>query len=297
MKKTMMRAALPLAAMLMTACGGAADRTTPVTIVDSGLLYCESTCPYDGGVLIANFGSEPLNPLNTLGKGYIVHYKAGEEPRVVIPADGHLSAPRGMYLRDGRLFICDVNQIVVYDLRNPEAEPRVIALPEGELFVNDLAADGNALYASVTNTDTIFRIDISDPANPGEPQPWLSIPGPNGLLVRDGVMYVASYPADGQTTDKHVIYRIASLQEPVAEPFVTVPGQYDGIAFSGDGKSLYVTNWSPAGISRIDLERRTVEPVELGLEQPLVGPADMSVADGVVYVPDLPNSRVVIFNE
>ena len=58
-----------------------------------------------------------------------------------------------------------------------------------------------------------------------------------------------------------------------------------------------MTNWSPAGISRIDLQSRTIEPVELDLEQPLVGPADLSVADGVVYIPALPNSRVVIFNE
>ena len=289
--------ALPMAALLMTACGNDNGRKAPVTIVDRSVLYCESTYPYEGGVLIANFGSEPLDPLNTLGRGYILHYKAGEEPRLLIPADGHLSAPRGMYLRDGWLFICDVNQIVVYDLRTTGSEPRIIPLPEGELFVNDLAADGNDLYASVTNTGRIFRIDISDPSNPGEPQLWLSIPGPNGLLVRDGVMYVASYSPDGKPGAEHVIYRIASLQEPVAEPFVTVPGQYDGLAFSGDGKSLYVTNWSPAGISRIDLQSRTIEPVELDLEQPLVGPADLSVADGVVYVPDLPNSRVVIFNE
>ena len=78
---------------------------------------------------------------------------------------------------------------------------------------------------------------------------------------------------------------------------MTVPGQYDGIAFSGDGKSLYVTNWAPAGISRIDMQTREITPVELPLEQPLIGPADMTVAEGKIYVPDLPNSRVVIFEE
>lgn len=216
---------------------------------------------------------------------------------MVIPADGNLSAPKGMFLRDGRLFVCDVNKVVVYDLNQPGAAPQVVSFPEGELFVNDLAADGNVLYASVTNTGRIFRLDISDPAAVGAPEPWLEIPGPNGLVIRDGAMYVASYPADGQTTDAHVIYRIADLSNPVAEPFVALPGQYDGIAFSGDGKSLYVTNWSPAGLSRIDLATRAVEPVAIELEQPLAGPADMTVADGVVYVPDLPNSRVVVFAE
>ena len=34
------------------------------------------------------------------------------------------------------------------------------------------------MYVSVTNTDKIFKIDITDPANPGEPQEWITIPGP-----------------------------------------------------------------------------------------------------------------------
>lgn len=284
------------AILMLAACGQQATKA-PVTTVGEGLRFCESTYPYEGGVLIANFGTEELNPLNGEGKGYIVRYKAGEASQVVIPADGNLSAPKGMFLRDGRLFVCDVNKVVVYDLNQPGTAPQVVSFPEGELFVNDLAADGDALYASVTNTGRIFRLDISDPAVVGTPEPWLEIPGPNGLVIRDGAMYVASYPADGQTTDAHVIYRIADLSNPVAEPFVALPGQYDGIAFSGDGKSLYVTNWSPAGLSRIDLATSAVEPVAIELEQPLVGPADMTVADGVVYVPDLPNSRVVVFAE
>lgn len=33
------------------------------------------TYPYNGGILIANFGTEQLNPLNAEGKGYILYYK------------------------------------------------------------------------------------------------------------------------------------------------------------------------------------------------------------------------------
>ena len=296
MNKTILTSLSLMAALILTSCGSQQKKTVSVEIFHEGLRYCESTYPYEGGILIANFGSTQLDPLNTEGKGYIVRYKEGAS-EVLIPADGNLSGPRGMYLRDGRLFICDVNKIVVYNLSNREEAPRVIALPEGEAFVNDLAAEGNNLYASVTNTGHIFCLDITDPAQPGDPELWLEIAGPNGLVIRDGVMYVASYSPDGQAKSEHVIYRIADLQNPVAEPFVTVPGQYDGIAFSGDGKSLYVTNWAPAGISRIDMQTREITPVELPLEQPFIGPADMTVADGKIYVPDLPNSRVVIFEE
>lgn len=283
------------AALLLSACA-----TTPpapeVTIFSDGLRFCESTYPYNGGLLVANFGSTQLDPLNSEGKGYIVFYKEGAS-EVLIPADGNLSGARGMYVHGSHLFICDVNKIVVYNLAAKEEAPQVIVLPEGEAFVNDLAADGNTLYASVTNTGHIFRLDISDPAHIGTPELWLSIPGPNGLVIRDGAMYVATYSPDGEAKSDNVIYRIGDLSNPEAEPFVSVPGQYDGIAFSGDGKWLYVTNWTPAGISRIDMQTREITPVALSLEQPLVGPADMTVADGKIYIPDLPNSRVVIFAE
>lgn len=274
----------------------AASAQTVVNVIDKGIRYCESTYPYDGGLLIANFGTEQLNPLNTEGKGYIVLHKDGKN-EVLIPADGHLSAPKGMLVRDGYLYVCDVNKVMVYNLADKAAEPRTIALPEGNLFANDLVSEGDYLYVSVTNTDRIFRVDISRPGQPGQPQEWLSVAGPNGLLLHEGSLYVASYPADGRTTGAHVVYRIADLKNPVAEKWMEVPGQYDGLAVASDGKALYVTNWTPAQVSRIDLNTRQLSPLDLKLPQALVGPADITVTGGYLYIPDLPNSRVVVVKE
>lgn len=265
-------------------------------VVNEGLRYCESTYPYQEGILIANFGTSELNPLNSEGKGYISFYK-DEKSEVLVPADGNLSAPKGMFVRNDYLYVCDVNKIVVYHLTQKDKQPQVIMLPEGNLFVNDLAADGNYLYASVTNTNRIFRLDISNPGQPGEPEEWLQVSGPNGLLIRNGVMYVASYPADGVTKAENVIYRIDNLSQPVTHKLTKITGQYDGIAFSSDEKSLIVTNWTPAQLSKIDLSNGHVSPMEIKLDQPLVGPADITVKDGVIYIPDLPNSRVVITKE
>lgn len=274
----------------------AASAQTVVNVIDKGIRYCESTYPYDGGLLIANFGTEQLNPLNTEGKGYIVLHKDGKN-EVLIPADGHLSAPKGMLVRDGYLYVCDVNKVMVYNLADKAAEPRTIALPEGNLFANDLVSEGDYLYVSVTNMDRIFRVDISRPGQPGQPQEWLSVAGPNGLLLHEGSLYVASYPADGRTTGAHVVYRIADLKNPVAEKWMEVPGQYDGLAVASDGKALYVTNWTPAQVSRIDLNTRQLSPLDLKLPQALVGPADITVTGGYLYIPDLPNSRVVVVKE
>lgn len=267
-----------------------------VKIENEGIRFCESTYPYNNGILVANFGTEALNPLNTEGKGYILFVKDGKS-EVVVPADGNLSAPKGMFLRDGYLYICDVNKVVVYNISKKGTKPVTIQFPEGNLFVNDLVADKNYLYASVTNTDKIFRIDISNPAAPGKPQEWATVAGPNGLLMIDGEMYVASYPADGVTKDVNVVYRIKNLSNPSPEKFIEVSGQYDGIALSKDRKSIYLTNWTPAQISRLNLSDKSLVPLELNLQEPLIGPADITVANGKIYIPDLPNSRVVIVDE
>lgn len=234
--------------------------------------------------------------MNTEGKGYILFVKDGKS-EVVVPADGNLSAPKGMFLRDSYLYVCDVNKVVAYNIGKKGTNPVTIQFPEGNLFVNDLVADKNYLYASVTNTDKIFRIDISNPAAPGKPQERATVAGPNGLLMVDGEMYVASYPADGVTKDVNVVYRIKNLSNPSPEKFIEVSGQYDGIALSKDRKSIYLTNWTPAQISRLNLSDKSLVPLELNLQEPLIGPADITVANGKIYIPDLPNSRVVIVDE
>lgn len=268
---------------------------TGLKIVNEGLRFCESTYPYDDGILIANFGTEQLNPLNNEGKGYIVHYKDGKS-NVIIPTDGNLSAPKGMFVRDSHLYVCDVNKVVVYNLKDIKKRPVVVAFPEGNLFVNDLVAEGNWLYASVTNTGKIFRIDISRPDAPGKPEEWAEVAGPNGLLMHNGKMYVASYPADGVTKDENVVYCIADLQHPVPQRVTEISGQYDGIALAADG-NIYITNWTPAQLARLNLADGTIAPLKISLAETLVGPADITVSDGKIYIPDLPNSRVIIINE
>ena len=264
--------------------------------INEGIRFCESTYPYNGGILIANFGTEQLNPLNTEGKGYIVFHKDGKN-EVLVGADRNLSAPKGMLVYKEFLYVADVNKVVAYNLADRDAKPYIIQLPEGHMFANDMVTDGSYIYLSVTNTDAIFRIDISQPSTPGSPELWSSVPGPNGLLLHDGSLYVASYPADGNTTEKNVVYRISDMKNPSAEKWIDISGQYDGIALSSDGKSLYVTNWTPAQISRIDFLSRTIKPIDLKLSDALVGRADITVEDGYIYIPDLPNSRVVVVKE
>lgn len=261
-------------------------------IIEKGLRFCESTFSYDGGLLVASFGSDQLNPLNDEGKGYITFFKDGKST-VIAGKDGNLSAPKGMFVGNGKLYVCDVNKIVVYDLKSKSEKPQIVRMEKDDLFVNDIVSDGKYLYVSVTNTGRIYRYDILKSGQLGKGTLWLTVPGPNGLAIRDGKMYIASYPADGVTTDDHVLYVVKDLASPVSEKLITIPGQYDGIAFSEDGKYLYYTNWTPAEVSVMDMTSGKVSALKLNLGKPLAGPADITVDGGYLYIPDLPASRVV----
>lgn len=297
MKKRCLLLTLPLIGITaFTSCEAQTQETAPqpqeLVVIHKNIRFCESTYPYQEGILIANFGTEQLNPLNDEEKGYIVYAK-GNETNVLIPADGNLSAPKGMFIRDERLFICDVNKVVVYNLRALKEAPQVIQFPEGDLFINDLIANGDTLYASVTNSGKIYQMDINNLNSVGVPTQWVNIAGPNGIIIENGTMYISSYPADGNTTSDHVIYQISDLSNPIPQKFVDVPGQYDGIAMSADKKTMYVTNWSPAGVSAINMQSKQMTP--LIIKEKLIGPADITVIGKSMYIPDLPNSRVIVY--
>ena len=78
--------------------------------VNDSIAYCESVLADGDRLLVCNFGTDELNPLNTEGKGYVLEWKDGIF-RTLIPADGNLSGPKGTLIKDSHLFIADVGKI------------------------------------------------------------------------------------------------------------------------------------------------------------------------------------------
>ena len=55
---------------------------------------------------------------------------------------------KGMLVKDGYLYVCDVNRIVVFSLKERTARPRTISLPEGNLFPDFIIAPPKFILAS-----------------------------------------------------------------------------------------------------------------------------------------------------
>lgn len=278
----------------------AQDDSPPVPrLFSEGLKYCEGTVPYKNMVLVSNFGCEELDPLNTQGKGYIMAIADGKL-KMFIPNDGYLSAPKGMAILQGHLFVADVNKMVIYNLKRLGEKPQVVDFPEEDMFVNDIVAIGNLILASVTNTGRIYGIEAEDVSNLHGRKPTLmgDVPGANGMVVHDNMLYIASYNPSGTPSSENVIYYsdITSPNNSIIKliPDLT-PGQYDGIVVDEDGPTIYFTSWSGkngAGeIYAYDLLRKgAVRTIDLGVK--LIGPADICIKGDSLWIPDLPNSTV-----
>ncbi len=263
-----------------------------VEVITEGLCYCESVLEYDGGMLIANFGSSELNPLNNEGKGYVKFYKDGEMTDFIV-ADGNINAPKGMAVVGDRLYIADVNKVLVYDVANTAKTPHILQFPETEMFVNHLQQVGDIMLATVTNTGNIYCFDINKENMPVDTSltVYVNVVGANGMLYEDSKLFVASYPADGNTVDENQIYRIDDMANPDPFAITAKAGHYDGLAMV-DGV-MYFTDWQEKALGKIKMN---TQQMSIFVEDFTIdGPAEIDVVNGRIAVPDLVNSKVYLY--
>ena len=287
MKKKILAAAL-IASNIFISQAFAQDKPI-VSIVHEDVRFSESVYPYDGGLLISNFGSETMNPRDDENKGYIIFRKDGVNKKIV----KDLHKPTAMVVKDNYLFVCDETVLKIFDLKNLQADAQIVKFADDDKVANALAQDGDILYISITNTGRIYSLDISNPARMENVKPklWLNVPGPNGLTIGGGEMFIATIPPDYRTvTNDNVIYRVRNLKNPVAEKFYDVAGLYDGVALSDDLKTLYISDWLTGSVTAVDVKTKKLSVI---YEEKGVGPADIAQEGGRLFIPELVGSRII----
>ncbi len=167
--------------------------------IRDGIRFSECVRPYDGGVLIANYGSQHKMPGIDEIKGYILYRKNGQTKTLIPP--GVLHYPSGMAVKDDYLFVCDGDHLRVYNLQQPEKAPQTITFPK-PYWLKAAAIDGNTLYVSSDNVGQIFTLDITHPENMNRVQPkkWFELQGVKCMAVGNGVMYITAPPENGPDT-------------------------------------------------------------------------------------------------
>jgi len=142
-----------------------------------------------------------------------------------------LDAPKGMAMRDGKLYITDINEFVIVDVASASVEQR-IKVP-GATFLNDVAAspDGK-IYFTDSNENTIYVYADSKVQLYKKDK---GFGGSNGIFVDDETIYLAGFGSG----DIHTIE--VETKELTKRATNAVPGG-DGIA-PWQGGYIY-SNWN-----------------------------------------------------
>ncbi len=154
-----------------------------------------------------------------------------------------LNAPKGLAISNDKLFISDIDQLVVADIATGKIINRYDAI--GAAFLNDVAADSKGnIYVSDTFTDTIYRLNIF-----GQLTTWLYSPklqAPNGLYIESDQLIVGGWglPTDGWAADVVGHLKSVSLitKEIKSLGNGKAIGNLDGVESDANG-AYYVTDW------------------------------------------------------
>lgn len=239
----------------------------------------ESVCwDFDREILyVSNIAG---NPGEKDGEGFISRVSIEGEVKKLRWITG-LNAPKGMAVYGGRIYVSDIDELAVIDIRTDKVIERYPA--EGAVFLNDVAVDERGtVYISDSSKENsvIYRF-----AN-GEIEVWLrhkAIQSPNGLFVDGNRLVIGN---SGDATLKAV-----DLKSRKVSTAVNVGSPVDGVKIDSKGNYL-VTDWrgrtaliEPDGGIYILLDTRSDG----------VNAADLELVDeyDMVIIPTFSDNRVV----
>jgi len=181
-----------------------------------------------------------------------------------------LNSPTGLALRDRKLYVADVDSLVEINAASGGLTKRHKA--NGAIFLNDVAiAEDGTVYVSDTPMNTIWRL------KDGVFEPWLvndELDGPNGLLVQDDKLIVASLgrlKSVGQDQEIAGLFAV-NLEDQTIEPLAKgkAIGNLDGLQLLEPGVYL-VTDWASGALYTITAQGKVDQLIDLNQ-----GSADMS---------------------
>lgn len=247
------------------------------------LLFNESLLEYKGGILISNYGTYDKDE----SKGYILYYKNGILNSFI--NQGILNKPTAMAVYKNKLYVCDKNQLKIFNLKNLNEEPSIITFSEEDSVLNDIFQYRGILYITSTQADRIYKINLNNEEL--IPEIWLNIPSPNGIAIKNSTAYIASTAKDYKTiNDKNLVYKV-NINNPEILPINEKPLLYDGVAVSMN--KIYVSDWSTSSIYEIN--RRTGTQKAIFYKKNMT-PADIGISHNKILIPDMFNHRVIKLN-
>ena len=216
------------------------------------------------------------------GDGYISRVRSdGSQQEVTMKYISGLNNPRGIYIIDGTLYVCDIDRLVGFDLRSRN---KVFELSFEKEKVTQLTSittsDEKTLYISATDINTIFEVNIAKKRY----SKWTETTAPTGLLINNNQMYVTSMGTDSLPNGK---LGVIDMRTKKYTQIIEEEGYYWGMSLQG--KRLYYSDWIQFGkrgaIKWVDLD--TKETGRVNLTSRIGGPAEFfyDARNDIFFIP------------
>ncbi len=188
----------------------------------------------------------------------------------------NLSAPKGMGIYDNKLYVADLTEVVVIDLKTAAIENRLPVA--GSIFLNDLTITKTGIiYVSDSRTGIVHKIEENVVST------YLKNKmGVNGLLAVDNMLYLAV---------KDTLFK--SDNKKVMTPITTgLDASSDGIVKTGD--DFIVSCWN--GIIYY-VSKDGIKSVLLDTRKEKINTADIGFdpINKIIYVPTFFKNSVVAY--
>lgn len=148
--------------------------------------------------------------------------------------DNGLNDPKGMAVYDGKLFVADVNKLVIIEISSGKILEEIAI--EGAQFLNGVVSDGSGIiYISDTSTGRVYRYDTG--SGTGEFMALdKNLPGINGMEMIDGKIYAVIF------AENSPVYEINPADMTATIVKNTPLDNADGITTDNNG-NIYISSW------------------------------------------------------
>lgn len=277
-----------LAAAVAVSLAAPAQAAEPVKAWETGGFAQPESTLWDPAAKVIYVSNVNGNPPDKDGNGYLSKLNADGKVVVEKWVIG-LDAPKGMALAKGRLYVSDIDRLVVIDT----VSARVIktyAAP-GARFLNDVTIDAKGtVYVSDMLDNTIWRL------SGGKFDKWLVDPqleNPNGLRAEQTRLVVAAWgpmSGDGFATTKPGTLKAISADGMIRDLAPGI-GQLDGVEPDGKGGYL-VSDWTSGGILSVSRQGKVAKLLASG-----VGSADIGLIpeQKLLLVPLMMDGKVAAY--
>ena len=197
-------------------------RTDTLLLVPESVIYDKE----NDVIYVSNMNYEPRKKD---GNGFISKLSTDGEI-LDLKWVGDMSSPKGLAIYEGRLYVSDVDEVIIIDIATGEIIERVHI--EGSKMINDISINEEGdVYVSDSDDNCIFLISN------GVVSEWLAegLNAPNGLLIDGERLLLASMGSED----------FAAIDLRTKEITVLTDSIYkgDGIAKASIPGHFLVTNW------------------------------------------------------